>query len=304
MRRVAITGATGTIGRALVVAAQAEGWSVRALSRRAASVVCPNVDMHEWTAPAPLDPRLLSDVDVVCHLAAFIPADMGSSAEARKCLEINALGTLAVLEAAATAGVGRFVLAGSGNTYATGAPLVDERAPLFPVGQGGWYLSSKVTADLLTAQMDGLGGMHTCTLRISSVYGPGVTSGVVSRFARELLAGRRIVVHGGGRHRADYVLLADVVVAFLRALDRPARGPVNIGSGVCTSVRDLAQTLVQRVGSSPSMVAVEPGATAAQGGFTALDITRARDLLGYRPTSLHDGLGCLVDSLRKSPSRV
>src|SRR5680860_625011 len=108
-RTVAVTGATGGLGRALVAELVAAGWAVRAGVRTdkqaalARSLGAEPVSC-DVTAPASLGP-LVAGVEVVHHLAAWMGSPAGR-AEA-----VNVIGTQNLLAAAASAGVMRVVLA-------------------------------------------------------------------------------------------------------------------------------------------------------------------------------------------------
>src|SRR5262245_65316930 len=101
--RVAVTGASGFVGRHLVRDLRAAAHAVRSLVR----VLSTAPDSDEARAidlsPAgPLD-EALAGVDAVVHAAAYLPASYEDPGEARKLLEVNALGTLAVLESSVRA---------------------------------------------------------------------------------------------------------------------------------------------------------------------------------------------------------
>src|SRR5207249_2649922 len=111
-------------------------------------------------------------------------------------------------------------------------------------------------------------GTTGAILRFFSVYGPGQlvtygTSGVVSIFAQRALVGEpiRVLSH----ERRDFVAVADAVEAIIAALSAARCPPTayNIGTGVGTSIDDLARRICAIVGSSsPVMeatIAPEPG---------------------------------------------
>lgn len=243
---------------------------------------------------------LLAGVDVVCHLAAFIPPDYRDPTCAERCFRINALGTLAVLGAARAAGVRRFVHFASGNAYVPRPAAVREDHPLYPAHHAPYYLTSKVTSEVFVEHWSRAGALSGCILRLASVYGPGMPGGVVPVFATRLYQRSPIVLHDGGRHAADLVFVDDVVEAALAAAEIELNGPFNIGTGIATTVRDLAEALVVLTGANPDLVTVEPPADPAVQGFAALDNTRARAELGLRPTDLREGLHRYLHSLPTS----
>lgn len=298
MTVLAVTGAGGFVGRRLVAAALARGWTVRALVRDPQALpATERLTAARWDAldPVAAAPHL-GGVDAVCHAAAFIPADTGDPAALERCLRINVLGTLGLLTAATEAGVPRFVHLASANAYAPAPGPVDEAHPLYPSHRAPYYLTSKLAGEVLVDHWGRSGKVAACILRLASVYGPGMGGGLVKLFADGLRAGRPITVQDGGRYGVDLVAVDDVVAAILAAVRADAVGPFNIGSGVRTTTRELAELLGELTGADRSLVTVEPAAGApSDPGFAALDVARARAELGYRPTDLRAGLARYLD---------
>ncbi len=290
---VALTGGTGFVGRPLVGALQAAGHRVRTLGRTGADV--------PWEAPAALPPSALAGCDAVVHLAARVPADHADPAEGARCLEVNALGTLAVLEAAEAAGVPHAVSVSTGNLYRSSAhpgdrAPVGEQAPTFPDQRASFYLGSKLVADVWASHFDVTGRVPGCVVRPSAIYGPGMKGGVVHAFLTRLRAGQPLRLADGGRFASDLVYVGDVVAAILAALRVRLRGPVNVGSGRTTSVRELAETLCARFGVGPEALVVEPPSADPAPGFAPLDVTRLREALGLVPTPVAEGLRKTVEA--------
>lgn len=301
MRTLAVTGATGFIGRRLVAAALDRGWTVRALVRDGKHLSpAAGLTIAPWDAldAAGTADRLLG-ADVVCHLAAFIPPDLSDPSFAERCFQVNVLGTLGLLAAAAEAGIARFVHLSSGNAYAPAAGLVEESHPLYPSRRAPYYLASKVAGEVMVDHWRHAGRLASCILRLASVYGPGMPGGVVRTSAGRLRRGQPILLQDGGRHAMDLVFVDDVVAAVLAAAAGEAVGPFNIGSGVRTTTAELARLLVELTGAASELVQVEPAPTGAGEavGFAALDITRARAELDHRPIGLREGLERTIGAL-------
>ncbi len=168
-RRIAITGATGFVGRVVVDHLLAQGHSLAALVRNAATAnLHPDVKrvVGDLKTPSALL-ELAKNVDVVLHIAGAVTAISRSAY-----MDVNVAGTLAVAEAAKASGVNRFVYVSS---LAATEPTLN------------FYAESKSLAEkvLSTFQSD----MNIAVLRPAAIYGPGDTAtlpllqALMSRFA-------------------------------------------------------------------------------------------------------------------------
>ncbi|WIM13722.1 NAD(P)-dependent oxidoreductase [Enhydrobacter sp.] len=296
--KVAVTGASGFIGRHLVCSLRAHGHAVRSLVRDLSTA--PESDETraiDLSFTGPLD-EALAGVDAVIHAAAYLPASYADPGETRKLLEVNALGTLAVLEACVRNPV-RKVIVFSSNVYRHGTDAVTEEAPTYPSVHAPYYMMSKLCAEVWADHFDRTGKLQTASLRLASVYGPGLERGMIPTFTATLVQGQPITIKDGGRYRSDLVFVGDVVEATERALLRDVHGIFNVGSGMTSSALEIAEALVTLTGASRDLLIVEPPASGPVAfGFAPLDITRAREQLGYAPCAIKDALCAYVDWYR------
>jgi UDP-glucose 4-epimerase len=190
--------------------------------------------------------------DVLLHLAAQMDVRK-SVADPLYDTHVNVLGTVNVLEAAVRAGTRRLVFASSGGTvYGQHDVLpVREDAPLRPVAP---YGAAKVAGECYVQMYQRLHGLSGTSLALGNVYGPRQDphgeAGVVSIFARALLAGTRPTIFGDGTSSRDYIFVSDVVEAFVSCLNHPEPAArYNVGTGVATSVRALYELLADICGT-------------------------------------------------------
>ena len=251
------------------------------------------------------DPSAVGDVvdraepEVIFHLAAQIDVRKSATDPATDA-RINVEGTINVLAAARAAGVRRFVNTSTGGAvYGEGrivpAPEDHPVAPEAPYGQ------SKFAAEGYCELFGRLHGLSTISLRYGNVYGPRQDplgeAGVIAIFCGRLIAGERPVVFGDGLQTRDYIHVDDVVTANLAAVDSDASGPVNIGTGMETTVLQLVEALAPLAEASfePDHRPERPGEVRR----IALDCTRARDVLGWEAqVALEDGLIQTLESVR------
>lgn len=132
-------------------------------------------------------------------------------------------------------------------------------------------------------------------LRLANPYGaaqaqPGARHGVVGAWMRAILAGEPLTIYGDGSTRRDFVYIDDVTGAIAAAVERGAAGAVNIGSGVGTSLAELLEAVTVAVAPRKVDVRWEP-ARGIDAPNNWLDVRRARDELGWEPTTpLAEGL--------------
>lgn len=298
---MAITGANGFIGRHLTEAALAQGWSVRAMSRNThwlrSLTPSANLTIHPCDLTSLQDPEILAGVDVVCHLAAYVPTDHDDPGNAEDCLLRNAMGTLHLLEAARRADRIHFIYYSGGNSYAHQDRMAHECDALFPSRHAVYYLASKLVGELYCEHYRLVHGLKTTTLRLSSVYGPGQVTGVIPRFVERLSAGCPIQIHDGGLHTADLVFVDDIVQATWRVIEHSASGVYNIGAGQSHSILEVAQIIAEITCASRDLLEVQPHNAAIPSGFPGLDVAKARTELGFEPTPLRAGLERFVASI-------
>jgi UDP-glucose 4-epimerase len=299
-----VTGAAGLIGRTLVEGALAEGWRVTALVVRDRAPLPDGwdaVEVERWEVGEAL-PASCAGADALCHLAAHVPGDGGSPANAGECFRVNALGTLALLEECTRLEVRRLVYASAGNAYAPKDGPVAEQDPLYPSRRAAIYLTSKLAGEIFCEHYGSERGLPVTILRIAAVYGPGMQEGsVVSRFVAAAAAGAPLRIADGGRYAVDLVLAEDVGRAIRAAVSRGADGTFNVGSGRRTSLLELAEAVMGVAGASRSLLHVEPTRPDGSGtGYPVLDIMKAAEALDFRPTPLEAGLALMLESAAAS----
>jgi UDP-glucose 4-epimerase len=190
--------------------------------------------------------RACQGIDYVFHLAAVWMADCQRSP--RLGMEINVGGTFNVLEAAQAGGVRKVIFSSAGAVY--GEPVyapVDEDHPLNPANM---YAASKIAGEKFCEAFYQTYGLNYVALRYWNVYGPRVdTPGkgtqIIPRWLDLIEQGQAPVIHGDGRQTMDFVHVRDVARANVLACKSPVTNEVfNVGSGVETSARELAELLI------------------------------------------------------------
>ena len=244
-----VTGATGFIGSHLVARLrQIRGAKLVLLSRRPRP---PEADSVIWIQAdcQILSPQLwhsvgVSRLDYVFHLAAETPK-VGGATESDSDYVGNLTGTVALLESLPTV-TKRFIFASTLDVYApfNSGETISETSPIGPCGP---YGVSKAACEHAVDEYSRSRGFNCTVLRYGHIYGPGEEAycKLIPQAIRQLLLGQSPVVYGDGSTERDYLYVADVVEATLRAATsgKPSDGPVNIVRGVSIPIRSVVETL-------------------------------------------------------------
>lgn len=294
----ALSGASGFIGRHLVALLHRQGANVVML-RRPGSPAVPYsttrthiLDFSDARACA-ASLRRLRPTHVI-HLAGFASSDRSVSAIGRS-LDINLVsGMNFVLGALDAVPEARLVLAG---TLETSNPWHS------PLEVGSPYGISKAMLEILSGGLQRLYGANLINAKIGMTYGPEDPNEhrLVPTVINSLLRNETPTLSSGTR-RCDWIYVEDVAEALLHAAllvqdDRPPS--VDIGSGVLSSIRDVAETLCGLVGSNiRPHYNVELDRPNEQ--ERAADVSATEALLGWKAaTSLADGLARTVQWHRR-----
>jgi UDP-glucose 4-epimerase len=287
--RFLVTGGAGFLGIALSNRLAHDGHQVRVIDDLSAGDPARLDERVLFTrgdvADRPKLWTLLQDVDCVYHLAARVLVSE-SILYPREYNDVNAGGTVSLMEAMRDAGVRRVVFTSSGAVYGEQAhqPVREDQPP----NPQSPYAVSKLAAEYYVRTIGALWGIETVILRIFNAYGPGQSlppshPPVVPRFLHQALRGGSLVVFGGGGQTRDFVYISDVVEALVAAATAADvdRRIVNVGSARDTSINDLADLVAQVVGREVQVL----HSPAEGGGVSHLcaDIACARQLLNYEP---------------------
>ena len=303
-----VTGGAGFIGSHLVEEIVRRGESVRVLddlstgSKKNLSAVSDKVDFHEGDI---CDPetlrRVFKGVDDVIHLAA-LSSVVRSVEDPVATTQVNLIGTLQVLLAAREAQVKRVVMAATGAAYGDNPvlPRVETQMPdpLSP------YALVKLAGEYYGKIFHRLFGLEFVALRFFNVFGPRQNpkspyTGVMSKFITAYLSGKTPTIFGDGEQSRDFVYVANIVDASLRACEKPgvAGKVINVGTGVGTTLNQTIKVLNRIMG-----VEVKPDYGPPRLGdvrHSTADISLARAVLGYEPiVSFEEGLRRTVEWLR------
>ena len=255
--RALVTGADGFVGKYLVAALKERGYDVTAAGGPNAGDGMLRTDVCDIDSlRRAFD---VSNAEAVFHLAgqAFVPRAVEKPLEA---FEINALGTVRMLEAIRTSGRSReefprFVLAGSASVYGR---VSESKNPLredYPIEPVDPYGASKAAAGCFAGAAWCSYGIPVMTARSFNHIGPGQNPDfVVPSFALQLArikSGREkpLMYVGDLTTERDFLDVRDVVDAYIAMAENGQPGEVyNVCSGVPMRIQDILRLLIQIAG--------------------------------------------------------
>ena len=292
--RILVTGGGGFVGSHLVERLEAEGHDVVAARRHG----------HDLTS-AEDAARLFDESrpDVVYHLAAEVGGIGANRANPGRYWYANLLMGAHVLEQSRLHGVAKLVVAGSVCAYPKHTPVPFREDDLwegYPEETNAPYGVAKKSVLVGAQAYREQYGLNAIFLLPANLYGPRdnfdlETSHVIPALIRKMLDSRdEVVLWGDGSPSREFLYVDDCVDGFVLAAERyDGPDPVNLGTGVETTIRELAETIADLTGFEGELV----WDTSMPNGQPrrSLDASRARERFGFvAQVPLREGLARTV----------
>jgi UDP-glucuronate 4-epimerase len=221
--------------------------------------------------------------DTIIHLAAKAGV-RPSVADPCGYHEVNVTGTLNLLELAQRNDIKKFIFGSSSSVYgAQAVPPFREDAPLLPISP---YAATKASGELLAHTYSHLYGMQIVCLRFFTVYGPRQRPDLaIHKFARLIAGQKPVPIYGDGTSERDFTYIDDILNGVLAAIKYEATPfeVINLGEAQTITVKGMIELLEQALGQK-AVIEYQP----PQPGDvprTHADVSKARELLGYQPTT-------------------
>jgi GDP-L-fucose synthase len=303
---VVVTGGAGFLGKP----------TVRMLTELGASVRVPRSAQHDLTDPGACL-EALGGAEVVIHLAANVGGIGFNRRNPAPLVRDNMAMGLNVFEACRELGVGKLVAACSVCAYPKHTPVPFSEDDLwdgFPEESNAPYGLAKKMLIVLSDAYRRQYGLDSCVPVVANLYGPEdnfdledshVIAAMVHKY---VVAAERdepeVVLWGSGEPSREFLYVDDAARATILAAEHAGFSePFNVGTGVETKIRDLAELVVEATGFRGKTVwdSSRPDGQPVR----YLDVTRAAESIGFRAqVPLAEGLRMTVDSFRSSLARA
>lgn len=217
----------------------------------------------------------------------------------RTAFEVNIRGTFNVIEACVAKGVKRLVYSSSASVY--GDALTEPMAEDHPYNNQNFYGATKIAGEAMMRAFHHRYGLNFVGLRYMNVYGPrqdyhGAYIAVIMKMLDAIDRGQSPTIMGEGTEAFDFVAVEDCALANVRAMQADAVDEFfNVGTGKRTSLKELAEMLVQLTGcNQPIQFAPRSQATLVRNRIGCPK--KATEQIGFTSEiDLFDGLKRLID---------
>ena len=315
--RILVTGGAGLIGSTIIDQLGAEGvgdivilddFTRGTLANIEAAVANGSVtivegDIRDVATVA----RVMEGIDLVYHEAAIRITQCAE--DPRLAVDVLVNGAFNVFDAAVKAGVTRVVSASSASVYGQ-AEVLPTTEDHHPWANDTVYGAAKVFNEGLLRSLHRTVGLNYVALRYFNVYGPrmdiyGVYTEVLVRWMERIANGEAPIIHGDGDQTMDFVHVHDIARANILAATAPVTDEVyNVGTGISTSLKQLAEALCRVMGAdlAPEFTGDRPNVSVRH--RNASTAKAERDLGFVSTLALEDGLADLVAWWRRERERV
>src|SRR5207302_683547 len=296
--RILVTGGAGFIGSHLVEKLLSLGHDVAILDdfndfydpqikRQNIAAVAKDVAIHHLDlrdSGAVRDLFHREKFEAIAHLAARAGV-RPSIQNPQLYYDTNVDGTLHLLDAARVTGVERFIFASSSSVYGNSktVPFSEDRQLIQTLSP---YGATKIAGEFLCSTYSHLYGIRVVALRYFTVYGPRQRPDLaIHQFTRRIHAGQTIDQFGDGSTRRDYTYIDDVIHGTMAAIEYegPHYDIFNLGESETIQLKELILAIENALGKKAKInrLPEQPGDMP----LTCADISKARRLLGYNPTT-------------------
>lgn len=287
MNKVYVTGGAGFIGANLVRSLVEKGYSVTVVDNlsRGKTEYLSSLDVEVINADIRDRQEIkkaLAGAEGVFHLAAY-GSVVESVEDPYTNFDINALGTLNVLDACVANNIQKLVFSSTGGALMGNTPPpVNEQSlpkPISPYGAGKLACEGYINAYATSY------GLDSVMCRFANVYGPwsGHKQGVITKYVKALDRGEDLVIFGDGSAERDFIHVSDLCRGLILAMESDKTVPADVFHLACArgvTIGELAEAMIAVSGKSNVKIDYRPKRVGeVERNFAAN--TKAKEVLGF-----------------------
>lgn len=292
---IALTGVTGFIGQHLIQQLDKKDLKIFLLGKNPLNPIITTLTKNKEISFVNYDlvegnkniSNTLKHVDVLLHLAAFVPrSNQPEDEDINKTINSNITGTFNLLRDFSPI-TKKIVYISTLEVY--GKPITFPICESHPTDPLTYYGTSKLTAEKLVSIFSNQHGFKSTILRLSTVYGPGESyNRAVPNFIKRVNNNQSPIIYGDGSDIRDYIHVDDVVKALVNTMQNNHNGIYNIASGKGITIREISEKIIQIYGKHLKPL-FKPSKSVPTN--IILDISKAIKEMHFTPTvSIDDGL--------------
>lgn len=237
--------------------------------------------------------KSLNGIDMVIHLASYIPQNHKDEMEAKKCIAVNSIGTLNLLNSCKISNIKRFVFISSANIFAPDKKKKISKASLIDCKHSPYYLGSKILGEIYVKSFHSK-KISTLIIRPSSIYGDNMKNGVVQDINKKLLNKQKIVLKNYGEYQTDFLYIDDCVSVIEKLSFSKITGEINVGSGTATNMYNLTKNIAKIHSITDKKITLLTRNNKDFKGFYPVDLSNLQSVIKFKPTNILDGLSKML----------
>jgi nucleoside-diphosphate-sugar epimerase len=286
-----VTGCESFIGRVLLRQLDQHGISATGVDLVPGSG--PGRHVGDIRSPAIAD--LMPEGGTVVHLAA-LSRDADCRGRAMACFDVNVMGTLNVMDAAARRGCRQFIFASSEWVYDRFDPEVAKREedPIDALALTSEYALSKLATEALLRQRHAGGFCDVTILRFGIIYGPRRDNWSAVESLTHAVATRDEITVGSVRTARAFVHVEDIAAGVRAAVGIPGCHTLNLQGARLVTLGDVVTIAARLTGRRPAVRESSPDTPSIR----RISNSAARALLGWQPAiAIEDGIASILPAL-------
>ena len=202
----------------------------------------------------------------------------------------NALFQERLIQACARQKVKKLILVSGTNILLPNKNGLVDSTSQYNLNTKSMYLNSKIYAELIAQSVRDL-DIKLQTIRLSSLYGPKMSHGLIHAFISKLIRGEHIEIQGSGEWSSDLLWVEDAAEIICHAASNNCINTQNIGTGALTSVKAIASMLASELNQPASLIQYKTNPDQKNNkGFSAVDPKACESILKRKPLDVDGGI--------------